>query len=164
MDGILTVAKYICERYRQMSGMGIDELKLHKLLYLCQRENLAITGEAMFPETFEGWKYGPVSRVVRDAFTGETIPSSRATEISYEAQYIVNNVMQQYAGYESWKLSDMTHKEFSWKEARKGIATEENGNREIKIEDILIDAQKVRPYDTIYDMYYDEFDDAEMTV
>ena len=31
----------------------------------------------------------------------------------------------------------------------------------LKIEDIRKDAQKVRPYDSIWDMYYDEFDDME---
>ena len=31
----------------------------------------------------------------------------------------------------------------------------------MKIEDIAIDARKVRPYDAVWDMYYDEFDDVE---
>ena len=30
------------------------------------------------------------------------------------------------------------------------------------IDDIRKDAEKVRPYDAMYDMYYDEFDDAEV--
>ena len=38
----------------------------------------------------------------------------------------------------------------------------ENGNHIIKIEDIYKDAQKVRPYDSVYDMYYDEFEDVEV--
>ena len=51
-------------------------MKLHKLLYFTQRESLAITGEAMFVETFEGWKFGPVSRLVRDHFDGDDISVS----------------------------------------------------------------------------------------
>ena len=31
----------------------------------------------------------------------------------------------------------------------------------LSLDDIREDAKKVRPYDHIFDMYYDEFDDAE---
>ena len=57
----------------------------------------------------------------------------------------------------------MSHKEFSWKQARIGIGENENGSRPIKIKDIREDAKKVRPYDSVYDMYYDEFEDADKT-
>ena len=76
-------------------------------------------------------------------------------------KYIVNNIIHQYGGFESWKLSDLSHQEYSWKQARIGVAPLENGNHIIKIEDICKDAQKIRPYDSVYDMYYDEFEDAE---
>lgn len=52
-----------------MSGSVIDEMKLHKLLYLTQRESLAITGQPLFEEEFEGWKYAPVCREVRSCYT-----------------------------------------------------------------------------------------------
>lgn len=163
MEKILNVAKYIVDTYKKISGTPIDEMKLHKLLYFAQRENLAITGQAMFQEPFEGWKYGPVSRKVRDAFTGTDIPIRNDKDISNEAKYVVNNIIQQYGGYEPWKLSDLSHKEFSWKQARIGIGENENGSRPIKIENIREDAKKVRPYDSVYDMYYDEFEDADKT-
>jgi hypothetical protein len=31
----------------------------------------------------------------------------------------------------------------------------------MKLSDIRIDATKIRPYDHIWDMFYDEFDDVE---
>ena len=40
----------------------------------------------------------------------------------------------------------------------------ENGNQRLKLEDIREDAKKVRPYDHVWDMYYDEFEDAEDVV
>ena len=55
------------------------------------------------------------------------------------------------------------HIKNSWKQARIGIRENENGSRTIKIEDIREDAKKVRPYDSTYDMYYDEFEDADET-
>ena len=162
MENILHVAKYIIDTYKKMSGTTIDQMKLHKLLYFTQRENLAITGQVMFNEQFEGWKYGPVSRTVRDAFTGTDIQINNS-DISNESKYIVNNIINQYGSYEPWKLSELSHKEYSWKQSRIGISENENGSRIIKIEDIREDAKKVRPYDSVYDMYYDEFEDAEKT-
>ena len=32
----------------------------------------------------------------------------------------------------------------------------------MSIGDIRKDAEKARPYDSVWDMYYDEFDDAEI--
>ncbi len=76
-----------------------------------------------------------------------------------ECKYIVNNVILEYGALASWKLSELSHKEISWKNARTGLREGENGNRKLKLEDIRIDAQKVRPYDHVWDMYYDEFED-----
>ena len=67
----------------------------------------------------------------------------------------------QYGALESWKLSELSHKELSWRNARKGIPEGRNGDKKLDINDIIKDAEKVRPYDSIWDMYYDEFDDAE---
>jgi gp27 len=64
----------------------------------------------------------------------------------------------------SWKLSALTHKETSWLNSRKGLKKEENGNVKIKMEDIREDAKKVRPYDYMWDMYYDEFEDYKVMV
>ena len=37
----------------------------------------------------------------------------------------------------------------------------ENGDNKLSLEDIEEDAKKVRPYDHIWDMYLDEFEDYE---
>ena len=36
----------------------------------------------------------------------------------------------------------------------------ENGYVDLNLDDIREDAKKVRPYDHVWDMYYDEFEDA----
>ena len=76
--------------------------------------------------------------------------------------HIINNVILEYGSLASWKLSELSHKESSWKNARIGLQEGENGNRKLKLEDIREDAKKVRPYDHVWDMYYDEFDDEVM--
>ena len=53
------------------------------------------------------------------------------------------------------------HKEQSWINARSGLAGKRLGNVPLSLEDIQRDAEKVRPYDHMWDMYYDEFEDLE---
>lgn len=162
MAKVLDVAQYIFSEYSKISGNTIDEMKLHKLLYLTQRESLAITGQPMFSEKFEGWKYGPVCRKVRDHYTEDGILSNNIQELSLENAYIAKNVIFQYGAYTSWKLSELSHKELSWCNSRKGMLNGENGFVELLLEDIMKDAEKVRPYDSVWDMYYDEFEDLEV--
>lgn len=162
MERIIDVAQYIYIEYKRQSGEVIDEMKLHKLLYLAQRESFAITGSPLFEEIFEGWKYGPVSKEVRTYYTVDGMNFKGLREISTQAVYIVKNVILQYGSLASWKLSEISHNETSWKNSRKGLIEGENGDRPMSIDDIRKDAEKIRPYDAIYDMYYDEFEDAEV--
>ena len=161
MERIIDVAQYIFDEYKKLSEECIDEMKLHKLLYFTQRESIAITGKPLFEEVFEGWKYGPVCREIRKYYTKNGIKFKDIRNISNESAYIAKNVVLQYGIYETWKLSDLSHKEESWKKSRVGMAENQNGSCEMKIDDIKKDAEKIRPYDSIWDMYYDEFEDIE---
>lgn len=162
MERVLDVAQYIFSEYKKISGKIIDEMKLHKLLYLTQRESFAVIGVPMFHEEFEAWKYGPVCREVRNCYTEDGIFAKDIHEISLENAYIAKNVILQYGAYESWKLSELSHKELSWRNARNGIPEGQNGDKKLLLQDIRKDSEKIRPYDPIWDMYYDEFDDAEV--
>lgn len=159
MDKITNVADYIIKRYYELTGEHLDEMKLHKLLYFTQRESFAVLGKPAFEGDFEGWKYGPVSREIRNNFiNGEIVVPTMP--VSESVQYIASNVIMEYGSLASWKLSELSHRELSWNNSRKGLAQGENGNRIIALSDIEEDAKKVRPYDHVWDMYYDEFDDA----
>lgn len=162
MENIISVARYICNEYKKISGKKIDEMKLHKLLYLAQRESLAITGEPLFPEEFQGWKFGPVNLEVREHYKkSKGNITKKCNRLSLESAYIVKNIIQQYGAYEPWKLSELSHNEISWNNSRIGIPEGENGDKIIKLEDIRKDAEKIRPYDSVWDMYYDEFEDFD---
>lgn len=162
MERIIDVAQYIYTEYKKMSGKVIDEMKLHKLLYFSQRESFAVTGQPLFKEEFEGWKYGPVCREIRSCYTEDGMFGEDIQDIMLESTYIVKNIVLQYGVLESWKLSELSHRELSWQNARKGIPEGQNGSKKLRIEDIRKDAQKVRPYDSVWDMYYDEFEDEEV--
>lgn len=162
MERIIDVAQYIYDEYKRQSGEIIDEMKLHKLLYFTQRESIAITNDPMFNEEFEGWKYGPVSGVVRKCYTKDGMYIEDVREISVQSAYIAKNVILQYGSLASWKLSQISHQEISWLNSRKGLPEGANGNVLLKLEDIRKDAEKVRPYDSVWDMYYDEFEELEV--
>ena len=161
MEKILDVAQYIFDKYRELTGSIIDEMKLHKLLYFSQRESFAITGAPLFEGDLQGWKFGPVSPQVRLYYSDDGGILTETNEVSCETAYILNNVILEYGAIASWKLSALSHKEQSWINARKGLASHQNGDKVLLLEDIKADAQKVRPYDHVWDMYYDEFDDLK---
>lgn len=161
MEKIINVAAYVAKKYKEISGESLDEMKIHKLLYFMQRESFAVTGQKAFDGDFEGWKYGPVCRDVRiNYFNGDIIIATQ--DISDNLKYLANNVILEYGPLASWKLSELSHKESSWINSRIGLAPEENGNKKLSVSDIKNDAKKVRPYDHVWDMYYDEFDEVTL--
>ena len=160
MERVVDVAQFIFDEYKRESGSVIDEMKLHKLLYFSQREAIATLNEPLFKESFEGWKYGPVCPIIRIKYTPDGM-FDETHSISEESAYIIKNVISQYGFIESWKLSQMTHRELSWLNSRQGLSEGENGNVELALSDISVDAQKVRPYDSVWDMYYDEFEEVK---
>lgn len=53
---LAAVAKKICE----LGCWNVSNLRLQKLLYLCQMFSLGRTGKPIINEQFEAWMYGPV--------------------------------------------------------------------------------------------------------
>ncbi|MCL1819955.1 MAG: DUF4065 domain-containing protein [Oscillospiraceae bacterium] len=160
MERVYDVAQYIFNEYKHISGQIIDEMKLQKLLYYSQRESFAILGKPMFDAEFEGWRYGPVCRAINSVYTKEGL-SIECSDIAFDNAYIVRNVISEYGVIESWELSKMSHREISWKNARCGLRDDENGTTILELSDIKKDSAKIRPYDHLWDMYYDEFEDVE---
>lgn len=157
------LAKYIVDAYEKYTNDEFNgsELRLHKLMYFAQREALAVDGEPLFDGDFEGWVYGPVLPELRFYFNDFEAGEGIDEEIDDRTRYIVANVLDQYAKFAAWTLRDMSHEEYSWKKSREGLAGNDHGNKIIPIEDIMVDANSVRLYDSQWGMYVDEFEDYE---
>ena len=144
MEKVTTIASYLYQRYQQDYGKRMDEMKLHKLLYFVQREAIIQTDEPMFKEQFEAWKYGPVMveirRMYKDGCLTEKLPQT------YIEKYksVFDMVFSTYAQKDSWSLSSITHGEYSWGQARKGIHEDENCDKLIDTDDIRKDAERVK--------------------
>ena len=144
MVSVNTVASYIYEKYKSEFGTTIDEMKLHKLLYFAQRESIIQTGNPVFDATFRGWKYGPILKEIRESYKNSSfVPVTSSSDID-EMEPIVDTVFEQYAEKDSWSLSRLTHGEYSWKKSREGIPENINSDKPINVEDIRIDADRVR--------------------
>lgn len=163
MSNIRDIAGYIIYSYenRTQSQFSNSELKLQKLMYFAQRESLALTGETLFDEPFEGWQHGPVLTSLRYFFEDDYEPfeENEVKKLSTREQYILDNIVIQYGKYEAWALAELTHKETSWKNSRIGLSSSSPGQKALNIEDIKKDAEKVRLFDHQFDMYLDEMED-----
>lgn len=146
MKSAIKVAAYICDRYNTMYHENIDEMKLHKLLYFAQRESLIQTDNPLFSEEFSGWKYGPVLKEIRNAFKNDTLQIENFDDYLKDTTFIgiMNKIFENYADKSSWSLSRLSHGEISWQKSREGLETDENGDNPICLDDIRLDAERVK--------------------
>lgn len=140
----LQAASYISSRYYQEYGDSIDEMKLHKLLYFAQREAIVVNNEPMFAEQFVAWKYGPVMLCVRDAYKYGQLKDALSDTEKEQLAPVFESVFKRYAGKTSWSLSTLTHGEYSWQNARKGLSSDTNGYNMISVDDIRKDAERIK--------------------
>lgn len=143
MEKTLCVAKTLYNMYYKQKGVYMDEMKMHKLMYFSQRESLMYNNEVLFEGTFYGWKYGPVLKEVRSEFFGHTDPFTTVLgNVSEETMTLLQEVLDRYGSLSSWKLSSLSHEEFSWKKARAGLEAGEDGDVELSLDAMKVDATK----------------------
>jgi len=143
MEKILDIAKYLTRKYIDEKKEEIDELKLHKLLYFSQKEYIMLTNDFLFEEDFEGWYLGPINKLIRKEF--KLIKVGKESVFLKEIeQKIVDRVFNRYKDIDSYKLSTLSHKEYSWIKSRIGLKRGEKGNQKLLKEDIKIDAERYK--------------------
>ena len=150
MEDVVKVASYICQRDQREFGKRIDEMKLHKLLYFTQRESIIQTGQPIFEERFEAWRYGPVLLSVRQLYKEDALhePLSEAAEAQYKC--VFDSVFDTYAPKDSWSLSSITHGEYAWRQARQKVDADGKGHELMQTDDIRKDAERVKQRRFLY--------------
>lgn len=130
---VVTLAEYILYKLGEMS-----HLKLQKLIYMIEGYHLAyFNGESLIDEEFQAWTHGPVCRKVFDILKdksilygdvryvqneGEPLPSDILTQtLSSEQMELVDEVLSLYKDESGMTLESMTHKQYPWINARKGL-------------------------------------------
>jgi uncharacterized phage-associated protein len=126
------VAAYILQEQDE----AITTWKLQKLVYYSQAWHLVWDGEALFPERIEAWANGPVVRALYDRHKGEfTVKSWRwgkASALTQSQKDTIDAVLRTYGKRPPHALSQLTHTEPPWKNARAGLASDARSTRVIR--------------------------------
>jgi len=124
------VAAFVLRECGRMSTM-----KLQKLTYYAQSWTLVRLGRQLFADDFQAWVEGPVCPVVyahhRGQFHVSAWPTGSADALSDEEQDCVRRVLRAYSSKSGRWLSDLTHREAPWVEARAGLAPDDRSRRPI---------------------------------
>ena len=142
MEKTLCVAKFFNELYKADNGLNMDQMRMHKMMYLAQRESLMYSKEPLFDSEFQGWRYGPVLVEVRSEYVTGDMFRFVLDDLSEKSKKMVTSVYQRYKNLSSWKLSSLSHGELSWKCSREGLDAEENGTVALKLADMRVDAAR----------------------
>lgn len=133
MANVHDVADYIVAARGPMTTM-----KLQKLAYYSQAWHLVWDGEPLFDAPIQAWMNGPVVRELyhqhRGQFHVSSWPagdSSRLTETETET---IDAVLDAYGHLTPQQLSDLTHSEPPWQEAREGLAPTDRSEKPISLD------------------------------
>lgn len=130
MATVFDVAQYILNQAGEMTAM-----KLQKLVYYSQAWHLAWTDDVLFDERIEAWRDGPVVPALYDAHAGRfrvtRMPRGRIAVLTDRERRTIDKVLKYYGKRSPQWLSDLTHMEDPWRDARVGTPAHGRGNREI---------------------------------
>jgi uncharacterized phage-associated protein len=114
------VAAYILRRTGAITAM-----KLQKLVYYCQAWSLVWEERPIFKARIEAWSNGPVIPQLyqqhRGAFQVSKWPAGNADNLRPEDRTTIDAVLKFYGDKTSQWLSDLTHAEAPWRNARQGL-------------------------------------------
>lgn len=130
MATVHDVAAYILKKTGEITAM-----KLQKLVYYAQAWSLVWDEKPLFQAQIEAWANGPVVpelyRHHRGFFKVRDWPKGNPHALSKEQKDTVKGVLNFYGDKSSQWLSDLTHSEEPWRQARKGYVPGERGECEI---------------------------------
>ena len=126
MATVHDVAAYILDQQGPMSAM-----KLEKLAYYSYAWHLVWDEERLFDARIEAWANGPVVRELyrehRGKFMIDGWPRGNPQALTPSEQETVRAVLDYYGDKSPAWLSELTHKEAPWHDARRGLAPGERG-------------------------------------
>ncbi len=130
MVNVHDVATYILEKMGSLMAM-----KLQKLVYYSQAWSLVWDEEPLFSEKIEAWANGLVVPALYNSHRGQfkvsELSEGNSSNLTPTQRETIDEVINFYGDRSSLWLSDLTHKEDPWIDARQGLMLGERGNKEI---------------------------------
>ena len=122
MARVLDVAQYILEQ----QGGSMTTMKLQKLVYYSQAWNLVWDGVPLYSSPIQAWANGPVVPELYNRHRGRftvsaTEPLGDSSALAQSEKETIDAVLSASSHLSGQQLSDITHGERPWIEARAGI-------------------------------------------
>lgn len=104
----------------------LTNMHLQKLAYYAQGWSLALRGRPMFDAEIQAWVYGPVVAEMYGQLArfgrGAVDPAVASfASVSNDDRRLLDQVWERYSAYSAPRLSEMTHQEPPWIQARQGV-------------------------------------------
>jgi len=130
MASVFDVATYILEKKAPMTVM-----KLQKLVYYSQAWSLVWDEKPLFEQEIQAWRHGPVVAELYQAHKGQyqldQLPNGNSHNLTDGEKDTIDSVLDTYGDKSSQWLSDLTHMESPWIDARKGFPSDSPSQNEI---------------------------------
>ena len=135
MCSVFDVAAYILGK---KIGRSLPHMKLQKLVYYSQAWSLVWDEKPLFSARIEAWANGPVVRTLYARLRKQfTVPFAAVngdpTKLNQTQRDTVDSVHRFYGPKPSQWLSDLTHMEYPWQNARTGLSPGDRGTNEITL-------------------------------
>ncbi|MER8916208.1 DUF4065 domain-containing protein [Mesorhizobium sp. M0761] len=131
MANVFDVAQFILDEQGELSAM-----KLQKLVYYSQAWHMVWADDQIFHNRIEAWKDGPVCpdlwREHANTFKVSHIAKGNSANLSKRERRTIKNVLKFYGKRSAQWLSDLTHSEDPWLDARRGASAGDRSTAEIK--------------------------------
>jgi uncharacterized phage-associated protein len=107
----------------------MEAMRLQKLVYYSQAWHLALLDKPLFPDTIQAWRDGPVTGTLWDAHSRQrnvgVWPAGNPGRLDDDSAHVVALVCEVYGGLSGDDLSELTHSELPWRNARNGVSDEQ---------------------------------------
>jgi uncharacterized phage-associated protein len=142
IDSLNASRYFIVRAYEDGMESAMTNMKVQKLLYYSQSLHLALYDEPLFVEEIQAWRYGPVCPPAYrfySEFEAKQLPVPNQEfllQLPSAQKNLLEEVWEYFGGYNAYRLSDMTHEEFPWKKARKGLPPQSSSTEPIPLNDM----------------------------
>lgn len=138
MTSVFDVAECILDGLKALprhKQKKVTAWKLQKLVYYAQAWHLVWDEEPLFEEKIQAWAHGPVCPALyrrhKGSFSISTVKGD-ASNLSENERETVEVIVDHYGSFSGQELSDLTHSEPPWRDARKGLSPRERGDHVIQ--------------------------------
>lgn len=143
MANVFDVAHYILGKLGEQNKLPLTTWKLQKLVYYSQAWSAVWSDEPLFNEKIEAWANGPVSPdlygIHRGQFQISDLPqgAGNASTLTDDERENIDIVLAHYGPKSAQYLSELTHRERPWINARNGAKPGERSSNQITVESMV---------------------------